>query len=526
MAMPAKVEIVPADRPISIFTKLIVGAGILLLTAITIFAIVELARDTRASLLDGGLRGLVWAIGSVAIALALWLVVLSGRGPLRTHPLASGIVFVAASRLVDVALVAAPLQSDFKGYHDLAVQISQQGPIFADIPAGYPMVLGAIYAVFGAQPLYAQLLNCVIAVATAALLFDVTRRLWGGRAGIWALWLFALAPSQILMTGVLATEAPYALLVLLAIWIAVRLGSRRLAIALAIAGVLGASNYVRATTPVLIPAFAALPFFSTARLRIAVACAGLLVLGFLVVQTPLVIYNEQTKGELSISPVTCGPGWSLLVGTDPDHTGEYNSALIEVVGGSCSPEFDRRAGQIAVERLKAQPLRFARLAIQKFPHMWALESYGYFYTFGTSPGSDKDAGRALLLLSQATYVAIVGLAALGLWRVRSAVPPVVVTILLALVALVAVHTFLEVTPRYHAYFVPLFCMLAAPGAATLRLPHLPGARRIPATATNGGAPQAIAVADGSSEGQPSSEPDRPARGTVARRGGPFGTAQR
>jgi len=65
------------------------------------------------------------------------------------------------------------------------------------------MALAVILHLFGENPVNAELLNCAIAVLTGAMIFDITRRVWDGRAATWTLWLFALAPSQILMTGVL-----------------------------------------------------------------------------------------------------------------------------------------------------------------------------------------------------------------------------------------------------------------------------------------------------------------------------------
>ncbi len=415
-------------------------------------------------------------MASVVLALALWAVALSNRGPLRTHPLASALVFVAASRLITVALVPAPLQSDFLSYHNLGVEISQHGPMLSSIPTGYPMALGVVYALFGPQVVVAQLLNCAIAVAIATLVFDITQRLWDRRAAVWAIWLFALAPSQILMTSVLGSEAPYCLLLMLSFWLAVRFGWRRLAVAVAIAGLLGASNYVRVTTPAIIPAFALVPFLGAVPFQRAAFWAALLVGGFLVMQAPVIVWNEQTKGELSIPPSDFG-GWSLLVGTDPAHGGSYDADLLKVVGvPNTSPDFDKRALQIAIDRLRAHPIQFVALAVRKFPRMWGLENYGEYYTFGTSPGSNQDVGQGLLAVSQVTYLAITALAAVGLWLMRRSPPVVVLAIVVAVASVAAVHTFLEIEPRYHAYFVPLFCVLAGPAGAALRLPRLRGAR--------------------------------------------------
>jgi hypothetical protein len=439
----------------------------LLLAAITAWSVFELRRFASSAISVHDLPRFSWLAGSLAAFAALWAMFIWNRGPLRTHPLAVGLAMVLVSRLVDVAVAPAPLVSDFLRYNDLAIQISQHGPTFAPVPSGYPMVLGAIYAVFGAHPVLAQLLNCLIAVATAALVYDITKRLWGEKPARWALWLFALAPAQILMTGVLATEAPYGLLLMFGLWMAVRFGSRRLAVAIAIGGILAASDYVRATSPALIPAFAAIPFVSAIRPRAALAWGAALAFAFLVVMTPVVVWNEQQQGTLSISPSNYA-GWTLLVGTDPAHTGEYNVALIALVGGTPgTPEFDRRAGQIALDRLKAKPLQFVELAIRKFPYMWAIDDYGVAYT---SPPAGADPAAAMLLLSQATYVATVGLALFGLWRIRAAVPPAAVLVVLMLATLVVVHSFAEIEPRYHAYMVPFFCVLAGPGAAALRLP--------------------------------------------------------
>jgi hypothetical protein len=450
------------------------GLGLLLLAAIVAWSAFELRRFAGQALAGLDLRRAAWIAGSILVAAAMWGAVLWNRGPFRTHALATGLVAVLATRLIDVALVPAPLVSDFLTYNQLGVQISEHGPMLAAVPTGYPMALGVVYALFGAQPVYAQLLNCLIAVATAALVYDTARRLWDGNAARWALWLFALAPAQILMTSVLASEAPYGLLLMLAVWLAVRLGSRRFAAALAIGGVLAASDYVRATSPALIPAFAVLPFVASVRLRVATAWAAALALAFLLVLVPVVAWNLQRQGVLSISPSNYG-GWSLLVGTDPAHNGQYNAALINVVGGTPgTPEFDQRAGQIAIERLRAKPLQFLELAVKKFPLMWAIDNYGVFYTMGTA--SNSDASASLLLLSQAAYLATVGLALAGLWRVRGAVPPAVTTMILILATLVVVHSFLEVEPRYHAYLVPIFCILAGPAGAALRLPRLHGAR--------------------------------------------------
>ena len=445
--------------------------GLLMVGVVAIFSVVYLAIYAHDVLVGMSARRVLWVAGAVLAAGAVWALVIWNRGPFRSHALLVGLAAIAITRLLDIALVGAPLISDFARYDGLAVQIAHNGPMLALVPTGYPTALAVVYAVFGSNPVNGQLLNCVIALLTGAMVFDITRRLWGDRPAAWALWLFALAPSQILMTGVLAAEAPYGLLVTAAIWISLKLGSRPLLAAVCIGCLLAASQYVRATTPVLLPAFMLIPFLApAARLKPAAILAGVMAVVFLVCLLPVVAWNEQTRGELSISPSYYG-GWSLLVGTDSASGGQYDDSLIpQVQGTPGTPEFDSNAQKLAISRLEAKPLQFVGLAIRKFPRMWAPEDYGVSWTVGVTHPSNKDESVTLLLVSQAAYVAILGLAALGLWRLRRARPGTVVVIVVIIGALAVAHTFVEIQPRYHSYVEPLLCIVAGPGVAALRIP--------------------------------------------------------
>ncbi len=443
--------------------------GLVMLAAISALALFQLAVYSKQEIVGLDLARIAWLVVGSVVATGAWAVVLWNRSLLRTHPLSCALAVLAVTRVAEIATVPSPLQSDFLRYHDLAIQISQHGLTLDAVPTGYPTLLAAVYALFGAQVFYAQLLNVVIAGLTAALLFDMTRRLWSRRAATFAVWLFVLAPAQILMTGVLATEAPYGLLLLFAIWISVRLQNWPIVASLAIGVVLAASCYVRATTPSILPAFMLLPFLAPAVRLPRAALGSAAILGvFLVCLIPVVIWNEDTRGELSISPSYYG-GWSLLIGTDPANGGQYNSDLIAAVGETPgTPAFDKKAGELAIERLKAKPLQFLELAVKKFPRMWANENYGVSFTLGWLDNPDRNEQQTLLLFSQLAYVATVLLALGGLWWMRRALPGAVVAVLGVMLILFAVHSFLEVQSRYHAYMVPMWCMLAGVGAEQLR----------------------------------------------------------
>ena len=457
----------------SVTVKVAWALGLVLVGAIAIFSVVYLAVYAHDVLVGMSATRVVWVGGAVIVAGVVWGLAIWNRGPFRTHTLVVGLVAIAITRLLDVALVGAPLVSDFARYNGLADQITHTGPMLAAVPTGWPTALAVVYSVFGTNPVNGQLLNCAIALLTGAMLFDVARRVFGDRAASWSLWFFALAPSQILMTGVLASEAPYGLLLMAAIWISLRLATRPLLAAVCIGCLLAASQYVRATTPVLLPAFMLIPFIApAARLRPAAIRAGVLLVAFLVCLLPVVAWNEQTRGELSVAPSYYG-GWSLLVGTDPANGGQYNASLAASVPGTPgTPEFDANAQRTAISRLEAKPLQFVELAARKFPRMWAPEDYGVSWTVGVTHPTNKDESVTLLLLSQAAYAVILGLAVLGLWRLKRAMPGTVVVIVVIIGSLAVAHTFVEVQPRYHSYVEPLLCIVAGPGVAALRFPKL------------------------------------------------------
>ena len=464
MALSAPVEISTEARLRARATRLIFGIGLAMAVAVAVLSGVELVVLAQRAAF-GGPKTIVWTAAACLLLIAAWAAVKWNRGPLRTHPLATVLAVIIVTRLLDIALVSAPLESDFLTYYNLGAQIAQTGPLLDRVPTGYPTALAVVFAPFGAQPVYGQLLNCVMALVTAALLYDIALRIWGADSARWAAWLFALAPSQILMTGVLASEPAYGLLLTLAIWISVRLGPRRILAGLAIGAVLAASNYVRPTSPALVPAFVVL-LFLVARFRVATLASVAMVGCFLVLLLPVAVWSDQTKGELSISPSNYG-GWSLLVGTDSAHTGQFDPDLASQVEGVLgTPEFDRRAGQLAIDRLRKNPAKFVPLAIEKFPIMWAADTYGVLYTLGIGQDSDHPSeSKGLLVVSGAGYLAIVAFAAYGLWAMRSAVPPTATLILLLMLALAVVHTFLEIEPRYHSFMVPLFCILGGYGVS-------------------------------------------------------------
>lgn len=428
-----------------------IGAAILTAAAIAALALLgaKLSDDWRSfPLFLDWTWLLIDAVVLMAAAAGLFAMLRLPR-----HRLAVGLALAAGLRLAAVALIASPMTGDWRSYHQLAERIAQGGGLWSNIPTGYSVVLAIPYAFFGPQPWLGEVLNVGFGVATAWLVYRLAHQLFGEPAAAVALYLFAIAPDQVLMTPVLATEPLYTLLLTLA---ASMLFMPRLAAA-ALAGLaLGASQYVRTTTMLIAPAFfAVVPLLARWRPRLLV-----LVAVFAIALVPIVRHNLIQYGDWSISTSRRG-AWALLVGTNQKYSGGFN---MEDAGDPNIHQWSAEAARIAqaeaVRRITSDPVAFGGLVVRKFYSFSASGDYAVWIAIPEAPQAVRS---GLALISQAIYAAILVLAMVTAWRARS--NPVVVLSLAVLTILALVHAFLEVAPRYHASLVPLLCVLAGVQAA-------------------------------------------------------------
>ena len=106
------------------------------------------------------------------------------------------------------------------GFMPFGTLIQRRAPL-------YPLAVGGIYWVFGEQPMLVLLLQCVLHAGTCLLLFDLTRRLFGQRAGIIAGVLCAVHPVLLRYVPDLHLETLFTFLVTLTIWLTERFARLR-----------------------------------------------------------------------------------------------------------------------------------------------------------------------------------------------------------------------------------------------------------------------------------------------------------
>jgi 4-amino-4-deoxy-L-arabinose transferase-like glycosyltransferase len=427
-----------------------------------------------------GLRHLALMAGYVGVvALSVAVVRRASSRTVLHWSLWGPLVLLVAVRLVLIPLVPTPLPGDAEPrfLHELALRALDGGNwLVAHRPMGFSSLLAALYAVFGARPWLAEVLNLTLAVVGGVALYRLVLAGWGRRTAAIALLLYALVPSQILLVTTVLTEAVYTgfLLAALALGEAAIRGSR-VAIAVAAGAMLAVSQYVRSMSQAFVAAFALVAFLSGLAPRRSVMVAGSIVIAFVVVLAPIALHNWTSHGAVSLSTSSYG-GWSVFVGANQEHDGRFNrddQAVLRAMEQGSVWERSEILGRAGLERIASDPVGYLHLWVRKFSVMWADDAYGVAAAFVEEP-IPPPIRATLGLLSQGTYAFVTVLAALGLWRARRD-PPVAALLVGALIVIVALaHLVVEVQPRYHAYVVPLLCALAAPVLAARRTPAVHG----------------------------------------------------
>lgn len=465
--------------------------------------------------------GLLASLLAVVTAAALILGVIrwpATAGRWRALPVIVGLSMVALLRIVIALVIDAPVDRDMVAYDSLAAQVLSDGRLFSDRPMGFPYLLAGSYAVFGRGALAGETLNILAAVAGGLALWLLVRSAYGERPANVALFLYAVWPAGALMTSVRLTETTYTVSLVLAVLAVTRQERRRGHVL--IGALLGVSQYFRPTSFFLLPAFLLVALWPRQihRRQVLVGTMTILV-AFLTVMIPVIEYNRRAHGELSVTTSAYG-GWSLWVGVNQDHGGRWNpadwEALFELTEGTVW-EDSKAAGPLGVERITDDPPGFAVLAVDKFHTMWGSEAYGV--DFAVASGSAELPQNTFpTLVSQLFYAVVTVAAALGLVIRRRSLDRLTLLIVAITLTVAALHAFVEVRDRYHAYLVPLFVALAADwivGRRT-RVPRAAPVRRRRSGPHCHSSPLRAAAPDGPS---PGSLPDRPRAAGSPRRTG-------
>jgi hypothetical protein len=288
----------------------------------------------------------------------------------------------------------------------------------AHYPVGYPALLGAAYALFGASPTVAMLLNALLGAAAIFAVHRLTEPSSGRRGAALAALLVAFHPSLVLYTPALMTEGVAAALIVLGAWAAKRAeqGGKALVVA---ALALAAAVLVR---PQLILAVPLIGLLAAPAQSLRLRVQRSLTLAALVVACCLPWTARNCARLESCVFVSANGGWNLFIGTAPEGRGGW--VPLETIGvpEECKTVFAEAAkdhcfGRAGLRRIAAAPLAWLALVPQKLMMTFDYTGAAAYYLHAANGSAFSAKNKTRLGVLETAYQRLVTLLALiGLAR--------------------------------------------------------------------------------------------------------------
>jgi len=351
-------------------------------------------------------------------------------------------------------------------------------PVYPDLeagptayrPIGYPLVVAALYEVFGGSLLAGQLLNVVLGAATAVAAYAIGCLAFDRRAGVAAGLVTAAFPSHVLFSSLLMTEVTATFLLAATVWLALAWsleGRPRPARLLALGAAVGAATLVRPEMLILPLAFAVVWWAVTGSWRAVALRLGLTAAGAALLLAPWVARNAVQMG----SPVlTTSMGDALLQGHYEGSEGRPDLFVVasfqlsyhDLGNAEREVRVSRDATREALEFALTHPLDELRLTGKRLYYLYASDEAGISWTQSNRPVLGATAEERLSLLSNVYYFVVLGSAVLGapLWFSRRKPRRLLLAAVIAVHALVFALLFAS-HDRYHLPLLPVFSVLAA-----------------------------------------------------------------
>ncbi|MDB4935459.1 MAG: Conserved rane protein [Labilithrix sp.] len=292
------------------------------------------------------------------------------------------VALAARLGVVAWAHAAIPPKADGEYYHLLATRIaSGQGYTWlwpdgvvtpaAHYPVGYPALIAAAYAIFGAKPVVAMIVNALVGTAGAWAAYDLLSRATSRRLALAGGLVVALHPALVPYTAALMTEGVTAALLVIAAAFADRAGVASAAHAtrrawlgwLSACGVMmGIATLVRPQSLVLAPVLGFLA--ARASLRSRISSAIVMTAIAVAVCAPWTARNCVRMDRCAL--VSVNGGWNLAIGTQTKGGGWQEIAVPD----ACKEVFAEAAkddcfGRAARATIAADPVAWLARAPAK-----------------------------------------------------------------------------------------------------------------------------------------------------------------
>lgn len=348
---------------------------------------------------------------------------------------------------------------------------------------GYPAVLSLVYRIFGPRVWAGQMLNILAGIGIAILLYQIGSILFNSQIGLWAALFWAFWPSQVLYSTLLATEALFTILMLLAIRFFVSFAGRNKKSPAALAGLgllCAIANCIRPFGIVLILCFCFTLVLGDGAgkdrpLQLARRTAPCLVLAIAYFIAAWLLgagLSGIIQKEIARFPV----GFNLLTGSNIRYSGTWNIEDARILSSYTdhvpfdAHEVQNAMADMAFRRYRDQGSRNLRLFYWKYEILWASDDDILNYMKAGISQDPEGSGlfsllaRYLKLLCNLYYLAMTCLCLIfGIRFCRHESDTRIYAILLFILATAAAHLILEVAGRYHYPVMSLLSLLAGAG---------------------------------------------------------------
>lgn len=343
-------------------------------------------------------------------------------------------------------------------------------------PPGAPFYYALFIRAFGDSFIPIVIGNWVLSMLVVILTMRLVAVWEGPPAARVAGWLLALWPLQIQLVTILASELPFTVAMLVALWIASPVHAESGSVptlrlpgwtrVVAVGVFIAAAAYLRTTALLLPGGLALIALWRGARWGPVLARTALMVVVVAALIAPWTMRNYRVFGQWV--PVAANSGANLWMGNNPDSVGEYMPVPRELKSLDRATQ-DAILRARALEWIGSEPGTALALVVRKLGISHGRETIGVVWNAkGLAERGLGDLGLLGLRGISTLYwfgVLGLGLAGLGLALRREGLGslPAVFWIYFA-----AVHALTVAMDRYHLPSVPFIAWLAASAWLPLR----------------------------------------------------------
>jgi 4-amino-4-deoxy-L-arabinose transferase-like glycosyltransferase len=336
-------------------------------------------------------------------------------------------------------------------------------------PVGYPAFLALCYKLLGTHRWVLHGSGVLLSSATVALAHRLSWQTATPRAATITAIVCALMPGSVLFAGSAMTEPLFGFLLALVLWLALDSRGQGAASHWCLVGVaLAAATLVRPQAVLLAPLLPSTVLWRTVAWRRVLLYTIVLTASSVALVLPWTVRNCAAIDGCAF--VSTNGGSNLAIGAVPRANGRYLQLTAEdgCRGVSGETARDRCWRQVALENIRAHPLRWLKLGLVKLDHTLAYEAFplGYLRQGGAVRlTDDQERFWRRVITGPWRVFALFALISLVSWRGRAqlSAPARAAAVLCA--AMLATHFIFFGGDRYH---LPLVSLMAPLVATSLR----------------------------------------------------------